>query len=141
MTLRWLLSTRRAIALFIGASTTALATGACLGTSPTNVQGCRNIEEARCRKAPGCNIDLDQPPHSGTSNDDKIEACIAWYDDACLHGFIAGDPGPTAIQSCVDAINGGDCNTVAHPETNSACVWLVPPDQRPPATDAGDSGK
>jgi len=140
MTLRWLLPIRRVLpAALCVALGVALCASGC-GSNATEVEGCKSIEEARCRKAPACNINLDTPPHSGSSDDDKIEGCILWYDDACLHGLVAIDPGPAAIQSCVDAINGGDCNTVAHPETNDACIWLVPPDQRP-QIDAGSDAK
>lgn len=140
MTLRWLPSIRRAFpAVFCVALGVGLGASAC-SSNPTNVEGCKSIEEARCHKAPACNINLDTPPHSGSSDNDKIEGCVLWYDDACLHGLVAPDPGPTAIQACVDAINTGDCNTVAHPETNQACVWLLPPDQRP-APDAGHDAK
>jgi len=131
MILRWVLP--RHIAS--GASAiVCILLGAC-GTDPTGVETCRSVEEARCRAAPNCNINLDRPVHNGDSPGDKVDACILWYHDACLHGLMAGEPDTATVQGCIAAINGGDCNVVAHPESNAACSWLIPPELRPP--DAG----
>jgi len=122
---------RAAWVLFAG-SVVGILIGAC-GTDPSGVESCRSIEEARCRRAPSCNINLDHPVASGGSTDDKVEACVLWYRDACLHGLEVADPGSSTVQSCIAAINTGDCNVVEHPESSPACAWLVPEDQRPDA--------
>ena len=117
----------------------AVVIGAC-GTDPTGVETCRSIEEARCRAAPACgNINLDVPPHNGDSDGDKVEACILWYHDACLHGLTVNAPDNAAVETCIEAIKSGDCNIVAHPEQSPACAWIVPPDRRP-SLDGGDGG-
>jgi hypothetical protein len=110
-------------------------TGAC-GTDAVGIETCRQIEEARCRKAPGCpDIDLTIPKH----RDDDVDACIRYYRDACLHGLATtDDPGADKTKACIDAINRGDCAIVEHPENDPACAWLVPP-QPPPAPDASDA--
>jgi hypothetical protein len=108
--------------------------GAC-GTDAVGVETCRQIEEARCRHAPRCGIDLGNPKH----RDPDVDACIRFYKDACLHGLATtSDPGGPATRACIDAIDRGDCNVVLHPETDPACGWLVPP-QPPPPTDASDA--
>ena len=77
-------------------------------------------------------------------------------DDACLHGLVAGDPGPTAVSSCVAAIQADtlakdDCGVVTAPQSDTAaCGWLVPTGSAPAdasadvsvvaAGDAGDTG-
>src|SRR5579863_3894616 len=77
-----------------------VATSGC-GTGAVDVDGCRQIEEARCRQAPVCGIRLDEPYFtSGTS----VDACVRFYDDACLHGLAVSDPGPSAVSACVAAI-------------------------------------
>ena len=113
--------------------------GGC-GTDAVDVDGCRQIEEARCRRAPACGTSLDQLNFtSGTS----VDACIRFYDDACLHGLAAADPGPAAVSACVAAIEADtkakdQCGVVKTPQTDvAACGWLVPP---PPTTpDASDA--
>ncbi|WP_394839609.1 hypothetical protein LVJ94_22240 [Pendulispora rubella] len=117
----------------------AVAVGAC-GTEPTGVETCRRIEEERCRAAAACgNIDLDVPKHNGDSVGDKVEGCILWYHDACLHGLMNSEPDNRSVEVCIEAIKAGDCNVVAHPEQSPACLWIVPPDRRP-SLDAGDAG-
>jgi hypothetical protein len=111
-------------------------TGAC-GTDAVGVETCRQIEEARCRRAPSCpntTIDLTVPKHS----DNDVDACIRYYRDACLHGLqTTADPGADKTKACIDAIN-RDCAIVEHPENDPACQWLTPP-QPPPAPDASDA--
>jgi hypothetical protein len=120
--------------LAIGAA--AIAIVAACGTDAVGVQTCRQIEEARCRRAPGCpQFDLGQPVHRNSPTTD-IDSCIRYYDDACLHGLATNsDPGATTTKACIDAINAGDCDIVAHPENAPACAWLIPP-AAPPAVDA-----
>jgi hypothetical protein len=110
------------------------------GTGAVDVDGCRQIEEARCQQAPICGIPLDQPYFtSGTS----VEACVRFYDDACLHGLAVGDPGPSAISMCVAAIQADTkakdgCSVVKAPQTDvAACGWLMPPPSA--GSDASDA--
>ena len=99
------------------------------GTSAVGVDSCKEIEAARCEQAPNCGINLSQPLH----RDPDVEACIRFYDIACLHGLeISADPGTVEVQACIKAIQTKGCNTVLHPETDPACAWLIPP-----AVDAG----
>jgi len=94
------------------------------GTSAVGVDACRQIEEARCRRAPACGIPIDPPYHTAGSD---VDACIRFYDTACLHGLaIADAPGGVAISSCVLAIEHNGCSVVSTPENDPACAWLVP---------------
>jgi hypothetical protein len=102
------------------------------GTDGSGVAACRQIEEARCRRAPGCGINLE-PPYS--TSGDAVDACIRFYDTACLHGLEVSDPGPVVVGQCVSAIVDGGCGVVSSPQTSSACAWLQPS----PAADASDA--
>ncbi|HEY8077236.1 MAG TPA: hypothetical protein VIF62_24085, partial [Labilithrix sp.] len=83
------------------------------GTDPVGVESCKKIEHARCENAPACGIDLGTPVHRGDTPELAVVACERFYDDACLHGFAApADPGDTAVQACIDAINTSDCSVV-----------------------------
>jgi hypothetical protein len=104
------------------------AAGAC-ATGADGVDACKQIEEARCKLAPACGIAL-QPPYSTAGTD--VDACIRYYDIACLHGLEVGNPGTTAVNACVAAIT--DCATVVAPQDNPACAWLSPV-----GTDAGET--
>ena len=110
------------------------------GTDAVGVETCRQVEEARCRQAPKCpEIDLANPKHRGAPQTD-VDACIRFYHDACLHGLATNtDPGALARQQCIDAINKGDCTVVEHPESDPACLWLVPPQPPAPPADATDA--
>jgi hypothetical protein len=107
-----------------------LASGSSCGTNAIDFDGCRQIEEARCRQAPGCAIALTEP--NFTSETD-VDACVRFYDDACLHGLAVSDPGPAAVSACVAAIEADTkakdgCSVVKTPQTDvAACGWLVPP--------------
>ena len=106
------------------------------GTDAVGVQACRNIETARCNHAAACGISLDQPLHSGSD----VASCVRFYTEACLHGLASGnDPGAPKVQSCVDAINSGDCATVKAPESNAACAFLIPPAPAPVVDAASDA--
>jgi hypothetical protein len=129
-----------ALATLVGA-----AGGGC-GTDAVGVQTCRQIEEARCRRAPACAIPLEPPYH--TSGGD-VDECIRFYDDACLHGLTNGDsPSQTELNACLAAINGrgpsgDDCSVVSDPATASACSWLAPTPATAEASssDDADSGE
>ena len=125
-----------ALALLIAGATAA---NGC-GTDAVDVDGCRQIQEARCRQAPGCGIKLTLPNFTSGSD---VDACIRAYDDACLHGLVAADPGPAAVAACVSAIQTDTtkrdgCSVVKAPQTDTeACGWLVPPTSA--AADASDA--
>ena len=74
------------------------------------------------------------PPYftSGSS----VDACIQYYDVACLHGLEVADPGPTVVQACIHAIQTKGCDVVATPQGDPACAWLVPPAGSPDASDS-----
>jgi hypothetical protein len=102
----------------------AVSVGAC-GTSPVGVDACRSIESARCQWATACGISLEVPVRRSDSTN-GVDDCIRYYNDACLHGIVAPtDPGSTATNACVDAINAGDCTIVRNPEKSPACAWLL----------------
>jgi len=114
-----------ALALLLAGAAAAIG----CGTDAVDVDGCRQVEEARCYQAPACGVTLAVP--NFTSGTD-VDACIRFYDDACLHGLVAADPGPTAVAACVAAIQNSSaknhCSVVKAPQTDAvACGWLVPP--------------
>jgi hypothetical protein len=113
-------------------SVAALVIAQGCGTDATGVDACQAVMAARCQQAPNCKIKLD-PPYATSGSD--VEACIRFYDIACLHGVSTSDPGPTKVQECVAAIQ-GHCSVVSKPETDPACGWLVPP---PASNDASDA--
>jgi hypothetical protein len=92
---------------------------------------CRQIEEARCQRAPGCSISLEPPFH--TSGGD-VDACIRFYDVACSHGLAVGEPGAAAVNACVAAIRSGPCTVVQTPQSDLACAWLASPTTTAAAT-------
>ena len=120
---------RRLVTLALLTLAGTVAASGC-GTDAVGVDACRQIEEARCKQAPACGI-LIEPPHFTSGS--TVDACIRYYDDACLHGLAVGDPGPTDVNACVAAINGDSmkkdgCSIVSEPQTDTAaCGWLVPP--------------
>ena len=84
---------RRLAALALLVAGPAVASGC--GTGAIDVDGCRQIEEARCRQLPACGIMPEMPWFtSGTT----VDACVRYYDDACLHGLAVADPGPHGRQ-------------------------------------------
>ncbi|HEV3191215.1 MAG TPA: hypothetical protein VGY54_11990 [Polyangiaceae bacterium] len=121
----------------------AVASATACGTNATGVDACRQIEGARCRRAPACGIPLQPPYHTAGSD---VDACIRFYDLACLHGLAVNDPGSAAVQACTSAINNNGCAVVQHPEADTACAWLdagaasSSPDASTDATDAGNGG-
>ena len=119
------------LALALGLAPVA---GAC-GSSATGVAACKSIEEARCRQVPNCpNVEVSPPLWYTTGS--AVDACIRYYDTACLHGLSIGtDPGSANVSSCVAAIN-NSCATVATPQDDPSCAWLIPPAEE----DAGDGG-
>jgi hypothetical protein len=118
----------RALAMALAAAGTACP--AACGGGPAGVDACKAVEDARCRAASACGVSL-QPPYSNAGTD--ADACIRFYDVACLHGLASGnDPGPAAVNACVARIASHPCdkggpNLVQSPESDPACAWLVPP--------------
>jgi hypothetical protein len=134
-----MLRTWMGIGLFVGTAVVVISVAAC-GTDAVGIETCRQIESARCQQAPNCpvatvdgGIDLSLPVHRNSPTTD-VEACIRYYHDACLHGLAVPDPGAVATNACIAAINTGNCQYVAHPETAPACAWLYP--APPPVVDA-----
>lgn len=114
----------RHVAIAVG-TLVAIAIAVACGPSPVGVDTCRKIEAARCVWGPACGFDLSRPTRRSDSTS-PVDDCIRYYDDACLHGLVAAsDPGPTAADACVRAINAGDCAIVRNPETASACAFLA----------------
>jgi hypothetical protein len=123
-----------------------LVAGGC-GTDAYGIGECKQIEEARCRAAAKCpDIPLGNVYHA-TGTD--VDACIRFYDVACLHGLQVPDPGAPSVSACVQAIQGLDggaasCSIVEQPWTTKACAWLAPsnipeastPEAAPEASDA-----
>jgi hypothetical protein len=113
---------RRRLAFLGVAAVVLVLSGAC-GTGASSPDVCRAIEDARCNKAPGCGISLE-PPYSTSGTD--VEACVRYYDVACLHGLEVSNPGQTEVNDCVRAINTHGCAVVMTPQNDPACAWLVP---------------
>jgi hypothetical protein len=121
------------LALALGLAPTV---GAC-GSSAVGVSACKSIEEARCNQIPSCpNIQISPPLWYTTGS--AADACIRYYDTACEHGLsIGSNPAASDVNSCVAAIQ-SSCATVAEPQTDPNCAWLVPP--AVVEDDAGDGG-
>jgi hypothetical protein len=93
------------------------------GTSPVGVGACKQVEEARCRRAPACGVSI-QPPYSTNGSD--VDECIRFYDVQCLHGLAVADPGANAVNACVASIESSPCNAgLPLFETATACDWLT----------------
>ncbi len=128
-----------AIVLFAMVSTGVVGATAC-GTDAVGVEACREVERARCRRAPSCGIDLSRPVHRDAPERDVTE-CVRFYEDACLHGLANPvDPGTIAVQACVQTIKTADCEIVKAPETHPSCAFLIPPAEPPPAPPPVDAG-
>lgn len=131
----------------------ALAATGC-GSSAVGVGACKQIEEARCRAAAACPEIPLTPPNYDTGS--AVDACIRFYDTACLHGLAVSGYSQAQVSACVAEINASTasaaaikdagCNFVLDPwAPPSACSWLVPPDSGTPetstaTTDGGDAG-
>ena len=122
-----------ALAVGLVVLVTAGAVAAC-GTDAEGIDSCRQLENARCDRAPGCGISLANPPHEGAPDSD-VDACKRYYKDACLHGLVSRkDPGDVEVEACEAAIRNGSCDVVKVPSTDPACVFLL---EAPPSDDAG----
>ena len=130
-----------------------LAAAGC-GGGGNGVGACKQIEEARCNRAAsfcqsGSNPIVLTPPNY--TNGSSAQACIRYYDTACLNGLEVGSYSPTQVNNCVGAINKGTCAIVETPWDDPSCAWLIPPntpeasveaasDAGGDAAEAGDSG-
>jgi hypothetical protein len=104
------------------------------------VQTCKTIEEARCNAAAKCSSTVQlTPPY--TTNGSDVDACIRYYDVACLHGLAVSDVSGAQVSACVAAISApGACAIVANPELAPKCSWLIPPNTPPPDASDGEAG-
>ena len=111
------------------------------GSDATGVDVCKKIEDARCNAAAKCsNISLTPPYYTSGS---ATDACVRFYDTACLHGLAGAAPGPGELDACVGLIQKGNCAVLAAPWKFADCAWLVPsstPEAGTDATDASDAG-
>lgn len=108
--------------LWVGAMGLLVFATGC-GTSPVGVGACKQIEEARCRRAPACGVSI-QPPYSTSGS--EVDECIRFYDVQCLHGLAVADPGTDAVNACVASIQTSPCNGgLPLFETATACDWLT----------------
>jgi len=124
--------------LVLGLLGLALGFAPACGTDAVGVEACREIENARCDRAPECQIALTAPNPA----DDPVEACRRFYLDACLHGLqSAKEPTVAEKNTCVGALKAGACEVVRFPEKAPECAFLIPPDTPPdsgaPATPDG----
>ncbi len=94
------------------------------GTNAIGVDACRRVEEARCKRAEGCGVSLASPPHVGAPGTD-VDACIAYYRDACLHGLVrVAEPSTVEVNACVTRIESGTCEATVTPTLAPECAWL-----------------
>jgi hypothetical protein len=132
----------RAAAILVCAAVTLCAAADC-GASATGVDTCKQVEEARCRRAAACGFST-QPPYFTNGTD--VEACIRHYDVACLHGTSVAVPAAAQVSACLMAIQTAACDGGGAPpfEADPACDWLTQnqPVEAGPASssDAGDAG-
>ena len=133
---RWFVPLALAIAL------APLGAAGC-GSSATGVGACKQIEEARCNRAynhcqTGSNPIQLTPPNYSSGN--SAEACVRYYDTACLNGLAVGQYSNAQVTDCVNAINNGSCAVVLDPwDNSSACSWLIPPNTPEASVEAGDA--
>ncbi len=117
-------ATKHPIAALALASLVGALLAASCGNDAVGVDACRRIEDARCRRAPGCDIALEPPFHTAGSD---VDGCIRFYDTACLHGLAVGNPGGSAVNDCASAIESTtDCTSIRAPQNLAACAWLGP---------------
>ncbi|HEY8040638.1 MAG TPA: hypothetical protein VIF15_12620 [Polyangiaceae bacterium] len=134
---------RRALVV-LALAVAAVPLAAACGTDAAGIDQCKAIEEARCQQAPNCPQITLEPPYHTSGND--VDACIRFYDVACLHGLASGNvPSTTQLNACVKAIQ-SSCDYVVAPENSPDCAFLIPPstpeagpaEAEAAATDAGD---
>ena len=116
----------------------AAITSAC-GSKAVGVGTCKQIETARCQAAAACSpVPITWPDYtSGTG----VDACIRYYDVACLDGLQVSAPTSAEVTACIASIN-TSCAYVSTPQDSPACAWLsTTPDagNEVDATDAADA--
>jgi hypothetical protein len=128
---RWFVPLALAIAL------APLGAAGC-GSSANGVGTCKQIEDARCNRAPSCpDIQLMPPYYTSGS---AVDACIRFYDTACLNGLAVANPSSAEVTQCLKAIQTGTCKVVEDPwDNSSACAWLIPPNTPEASVEAGDA--
>lgn len=128
------------VPLALAVALVPVLSGGC-GSDASGVGSCKQIEEARCHAAASCkDIQLTPPYYSSGS---AVDACVRFYDVACLHGMTASAPSPAAVSDCVKAIQTKGCAVVAAPWTDTSCAWLLPPEagtEAEASTEAGEGG-
>ncbi len=119
-----------------------LAAAGC-GGGGNGVGTCKQIEEARCNRAyshcqgnDAGDIQLMPPFYS---NGTAVQACIRYYDTACLNGLAGNSPSSSQVTQCLAAINKGTCSVVETPWSVEACAWLIPPNTPEASVDATDA--
>ncbi len=124
------------VPLALAIALSPLAAAGCSG-SGNNVGTCKQIEEARCNQAPKCpDIQLTPPFYS---NGSAVQACIRYYDTACLNGLAGNSPSSSQVTKCLAAINKGICSVVETPWSDPDCDWLIPPNTPEAGVDATDA--
>lgn len=131
-----MLRTRIIVWLVVACAAAVTFGASACGNGAEGVDACRSIEDARCQRASACQISLQQPYHTSGSD---VDACIRYYQVACLHGLAVGDPGTASVNACVAAIENGDCSLVQNP-TTGACAWLAPSAASSSATEPAEAG-
>lgn len=108
--------------------------GAC-GSKANGVDVCKQVETARCQAAPKCNISITPPVYtSGTA----IDACIQFYEVACLDGLGVSAPTSAEVTACVESIE-LTCDYVSTPSDSPACAWLNSQSDAGAAADAANA--
>ncbi len=128
---------RWTLPLALGIALAPLLAAGC-GTSASGVNDCKTIEEARCNAAAKCSAISLSPPYS--TNGSATDACIRYYDTACLHGLAGNQPSNGQLQDCVTAIQTGGCAVVETPWKDARCSWLIPPNTPEAGAEAGEGG-
>jgi len=126
---------RWVVPLALGVALAPFAGAGC-GTSAVGVQACQEIESARCQRAASeCSSVIQLTPPYYTSGS-AVDACVRFYDTACLHGLEVSTWTPEDVTACVTAIKTGGCGIVEQPQNYPACAWLIPPATVVDASDA-----
>ncbi|WP_437538422.1 hypothetical protein WME79_20905 [Sorangium sp. So ce726] len=94
-------------AALLGLGAVTLITAPSCGNDAVGVDACRRIEQARCEAAAVC------PEWIGSGDaEERVNTCIEFYWDQCLHGIQNGagggqaaeDPKTTQVDACVAAV-------------------------------------
>jgi hypothetical protein len=106
------------------------------GSSANGVGACKQIEEARCNRAASHCPDIQlTPPYYASGS--AADACIRFYDTACLNGLEVSGQSNSDVTNCVQAISNGTCAIVETPWNSPSCTWLIPPNTPEAGAEAG----